>query len=558
MKAIKMKGGQAYVDEIKCVLCGMCIKECPQKAKTYIKSYEQLRELLAGGQPVAVSLAPSFAAVYPDWQRDRIPSALRSMGISHVSETSCGAWYAAKRAKEVIEKNPGRSFITSSCPAVVNYVEKYKGGKIDLLLPVLSPLAAHSVLLKRKLGFETKIAFIGPCVAKKGEILRDDIRPLIDTAITFEEMNAWFEDEGIDLKNFEASGFDMYPPKGYSPLFPVPGGFARTAGFEDDSMIEIINADGFEEIEEAVDFSADSDKPVLIDALLCEGGCINGPGISAVDNYLSKKLSLREYFKKEKFSEPEINMPVLSANFYDKSLKNGNYSDNEIIHILEKTGKSSPEDRLNCGACGYDSCEEKAAAVLDGMAETEMCIPFMRRLAEQRTDKIIESSPNGIVILDESLSIIHMNPAFMKFFMCGESIRGKKISYLMDPEPFVKLAGDDEDLVEMVVKHDNYGLVCHEILYPLRDDRQYVGIFVNITRSINNTEKLNKMKEETIRQADELLKHQISMAQNVARLLGESTARGEQLVDKLRQLTRDENASKSNENETLWDIYTSK
>jgi uncharacterized Fe-S cluster-containing protein len=211
---------------------------------------------------------------------------------------------------------------------------------------------------------------------------------------------------------------------------------------------------------------------------------------------------------------------------------------------------------LNCGSCGYATCHDKAIAVLQGLAEPEMCIPYMRRLAEQRTDKICETSPNGIVMLDERLNILSMNPAFRKFFSCSNAVAGRRISYLMDPEPFERLASSDEPLVVVTVRHEKYNLVCHEILYKLPEEKQYVGIFVNITSSLANEEKLKELRSQTARQARELMEHQILMAQKMAQFLGESTARGEELVRNMLMLVADPKSEK--DNRWLWDMYTSK
>jgi len=228
----------------------------------------------------------------------------------------------------------------------------------------------------------------------------------------------------------------------------------------------------------------------------------------------------------------------------------------EIKRILALTGKVAPEDELNCGACGYNSCRDKALAVLRGMAEPEMCIPYMRRLAEQRSDRIMETSPNGIVILNEQLAIIAMNPAFRRFFMCSEACLGKPISYLMDPDPFERLASGAETLVEMTARHDRYHLVTHQIIYALREEHQYAGIFVNVTTTHDSQKKLTELRAQTVTQARELLEHQINMAQKMAQFLGESTAQGEQLVEHLMELTGpDEEQREDNGSDWLRDAY---
>ena len=227
--------------------------------------------------------------------------------------------------------------------------------------------------------------------------------------------------------------------------------------------------------------------------------------------------------------------------------------------MLERTGKAREEDQLNCGACGYGSCRDKAIAVIRGLAEPEMCIPHMRRLAEQRVDRIIETSPNGIVILDEQLRILHTNPAFRRYFTCSPAIHGQPVSALMDPEPFERLASGQDSLIEMTVEHTHYSLICHQIAYLLPKERQYVGIFVNITNQRTSQQKLDTLRTQTITQASELLQHQIQMAEEIARFLGESTAWGEDLVEKLILLGReDSETARRGNGQWLRDIYTSK
>jgi transcriptional regulator with PAS, ATPase and Fis domain len=213
-----------------------------------------------------------------------------------------------------------------------------------------------------------------------------------------------------------------------------------------------------------------------------------------------------------------------------------------ILQELQRTGKEEPADRLDCGACGYSTCRDKAIAVLQGMAERQMCLPYMRKLAEQRTDRIIETSPNGIVILDEHLRILNMNPAFRKMFVCSEAMLGKRISTLMDPTGFERLATGRTQRSEGLVRHEKYSLLCHQILYVLPEEKQLVGIFVNVTQNRRDKDQLDKLRTQTMNQARELLEHQVSTARQMARLLGEGTAKGEGLLEKLMEFTGDAEA----------------
>ena len=324
--------------------------------------------------------------------------------------------------------------------------------------------------------------------------------------------------EKIDLSACEESDFDE-TPRGAARLFPLEGGSVRTSGWTADLLAgEVVAASGFEDICTVLDaspperarrssnrFSArrvastvpamPGDRNLFFCRQRRPGLCgRRGTGrdrssvmaVSRQDIHrLRKTLQSRERHGGQSHSRrrgPGIAQATSPACDRYGDLE-PRISEEQIRPVLEMTGKAREEDQLNCGACGYATCRDKAVAVIRGMAEPEMCIPHMKRLAEQRVDRIIETSPNGIVVLDEHLRILHMNPAFQKFFMCSEAVYGQPISCLMDPEPFERLASGQEQNVEMTVEHKQYNLVCHQILYPLREEQQYVGILVNVTHS---------------------------------------------------------------------------
>lgn len=559
VKAIGVREGQAFVVEGRCISCGTCIRECPQGAKAFRNDVEKADRLLAGEDPVAASVAPSFAAVYSEWAWKRLPSALRAMGFSHVAETAVGAYHVAAQTARVVAAEPERPHICTACPAVVSYVEKYQPALIDALVPVVSPMIAHARQIRARLGSRAKVVFIGPCVAKKAEAERPGNNRLVHCVLTFKELFEWMEREDIILAECEESAFDDAPAGG-ARFFPLPGGLAKTASLHTDVLAEdCVAPSGFEEVSEALESTRGETYPRLIEPLFCAQGCINGPGMPEPGNLYGKRAQVLEFVRKSRPADPEP-LPEgveLAKTFApDATARNDEFTDEQIRGVLEKTGKTRPEDQLNCGSCGYPTCRDKAVAVLRGLAEPEMCIPRMRLLAERRTDRIIETSPNGIVILNDRLDILHMNPAFRKMFCCSDAVCGRRISYLMDPEPFERLAVDGEDVLAITVRHEKYNLTCHEILYRLEAENQYVGIFVNITHSQVNEDKLRQLQSQTAQQARELLEHQITMAQQIAKLLGESTARGEELVRNLLQYANDPRTPAGRS--MLWDMYTSK
>lgn len=534
VKAIRMHEGQAYVEPSRCLACGTCVRECPQGAKSIRDDTEIARRLVKSGARAAVSLAPSFAAAFPAWQHGRLVAALRRLGFTYIGETAVGAAHVAEATANVVHRHSNRSHLCTACPAVVTYVERYRPNLVDALVPVVSPMLAHAKHIRQKLGNRVKIVFIGPCVAKKAEAEREENLGLVDCVLTFSELRHWLESENIDLAACEESEFDE-KPTGNARLFPLEGGCLRTMGGSTDILdTQVLSVSGFGEINDAFAALDETAQPTVIEPLFCARGCVNGPAMETDRNMFSRRKRVLDYATSSEKAPAEPVTTDLATSFQrvilDQEIE---VSEEAIRNVLKKTGKAAEENQLNCGACGYATCREKAIAVIRGLAEPEMCMPYMKRLAEQRVDRIIDTSPNGIVILDERLQILGMNPAFRRYFHCSETVCGRPISHLMDPEPFEQLATGEKQLVEKTVSHEKYDMVCHQVHYPLPEDRQYVGIFVNVTNTQSSQRKLDELRAQTVLQARELLNQQMHLAETVATALGESTARGEALLDRL-------------------------
>jgi iron only hydrogenase large subunit-like protein/uncharacterized Fe-S cluster-containing protein len=534
-----MQKGQAYVDEERCIACGTCIRECPQQAKTFRHDIDVAQRLIDSGTIVAASIAPSFAAVFNKWERARLPAALRALGFRYAGQTSQGAFQISDCARSITEQDKSKTYIATACPALVNYIEKYQTELVDNLLPVVSPMAAHGRMLKEKLGKDAHVVFIGPCVAKKSEILRKDVQDAVDCVLTFSELMLWLNQKDIRLSNCEESSFDESPVH-CAQLYPLPGGMIKTAGLIEDGLdLKLVRVDGINNVRALFNDVEGEASYTLVEPLFCSQGCINGPGIDTEKNLFERRKNIIEYDNEIDISQPapEVKDGRFFAATFAAHQVISDVSEEAIQQVLEKTGKSDPQQILNCGACGYDSCREKAIAVVLGMAEADMCIPDRWRLAERRTDQIVATTPPGVLILDEELTILSVNPAFKRFFSCTDTVLGRHISYLMDPAPFEKLVSGVTDTMDITITHRHYNLMTRELLYILKEERQIVGIFVNITSQKEHEKKLNEIRSQTIAQADELLEHQIKMAQTIAQFLGESTARGEELVRKLMTLS---------------------
>lgn len=385
-KAIRVINGQAVVIEERCISCGHCVKVCSQHAKNTLSDVDKvLYDLLPSHNTVAV-LAPSFVVSFPEIY-PKVISALRKIGFKQVVEVAFGADLVAKYYESYFEKeNFDKTIISSPCPAIFNFIEKYYVNLVPNIAEVVSPMIAIGRYLKKNFGSDTKVVFIGPCIAKKDEYKDDEVHDAIDSVITFIELKEIFELLHIELESLEDSSFD--PPYSFlGKSFPLTGGLLKTANINNDILEKkVIIVDGKDKAEDIiVDIFKNKIKNKFVDILFCEG-CINGPAIDSDMNYYSKREALIDYIES---NNPHIDKQIwmseiynnrdldLSRKFRPNNQRRPMPSEEKIREILARTNKFNPEDELNCGSCGYPTCREYAVAIAKGLAEEDMCLNYL-------------------------------------------------------------------------------------------------------------------------------------------------------------------------------------
>ena len=383
--AIKVINGQAAVLQERCIVCGHCVKVCSQNAKQIVSDVDRVvAEILPGKNSIAI-VAPSFAASFPN-DYLKVPAALRKLGFGKVVETAFGADLISDYYLSEFESDNATTIISTACPAVVNYIEKYHDNLVPNLAKVVSPMIAIGRYLKATLGESAKIVFIGPCIAKKQEYTDEEVSGVIDAVLTFSEIKNLFKANGINLSGQEESDFD--PPHAYmGRTYPLAGGMLKTANISGDILEkEIIVVEGKQKVTEIIDELANNNiKAKFVDILFCEG-CISGPAIDSNLNYYSRREKVINYIEKKNHSvDKQIWKSSLynsrnldfSRSFSEKNQRRPYPSEEKIKEILAKTNKFAPQDELNCGACGYSTCREYAVAIAKDLAESEMCLPYL-------------------------------------------------------------------------------------------------------------------------------------------------------------------------------------
>ena len=554
MKAIRVADGHAEIIDGLCVGCGTCVRMCPQGAKQVADSKGAVTELLASGAQVVLSVAPSFVASFTDASAASFAAAAGKLGFSEVFETAEAAQYVARRSLEMVDHCASPA-IATSCPVVVNLVERYYHHLLDHLVPVASPMVTDGRMIKSCKGPDVKVVFAGPCIAKKDEAARAETLGAIDAVLTFEELRDMFEQAGIDPADTtddttdDATG-DTGVASGHYPgsarLFPLEGGMMATAGVSSEMIGgPDLCVTGMDNVIALLDNLHRQKGVRLVEIMACSGGCIEGPGVSSEIDAWSKKRMVMEYAQQSTAGLADAGLPppspaLLEVGFARREVDLPEPTEEDIRAILARTDKFSPSDELNCGACGYDSCRQKAIAVFRGLAEVEMCIPYMRERAESMSNLIISTTPNGVVVVGSDLTIVSVNPAFEQIFgVKADDCLGQDIGKLMDPAPFGQVFSPREP-VRTDEAHLGGSLITSQLLFYVSVRDVVVALVNDMTSDYNRGRAIQKAREETLEKAGRVIDRQMRVAQEIAGLLGETTAETKLLLTQLIRQMQDE------------------
>lgn len=535
VKAIRFSGNQAHIIGNECILCGHCFVVCPQNAKEIASEVEKVKVLIHSGEPVYVSLAPSFVANYEGVGIGAMREALQKLGFADVEETAIGATMVKNEYERMIEKEKRDIIITSCCHSINLLIQKYFPSLLPYLANVLSPMQAHCSDIKKRHP-EAKTVFIGPCVAKKDEA--QHYEGIVDAVLTYEELTEWLSAEGIELKKEMDSNRESR-----ARFFPTTGGILKTMKLTQPDY-DYMAIDGVENCIAALkDIEQGNIHHAFIEMSSCVGSCIGGP---VMEKYhptpVREYLAVANYAGDKDFKVEQPNQEDIRKYFSEIEIKNKVPTDAEIAETLRKMGKISKRDELNCGSCGYNTCREKAIAILQGKAEVSMCLPYLQKKAEGFSDRIVNNTPNGIIVLNDAFEVQQINEAAMDIMniRSASDVLGEQVVRIMDPQVFLEVKKTRFNVRNRRVYLAEYKRYVELTVVYDFDNRLYIGIMRDITDEEKQKEKKESISRQTIETADKVVDKQMRIVQEIASLLGETAAETKIALTKLKESIKDE------------------
>ena len=557
-KAISVENGHATVVPELCVLCGRCVTHCPAHAKHVRDDLTKAKQLFNLGKKVFVSLAPSFISEFADYTVEQLCAALKLLGFYAVSETAIGADIVSCKIAKLLDNAASdnssslrsKLFLSSACPATVEYIKHKLPEYAEYITNYASPLLAHARFLKENYGSDSSIVFIGPCIAKKREA---DTFPEIDVALSFTDLRNWLTESNLlptskkikEALSQNPSEYNFVPERaGKGTLYPVDGGMCsaiKKYSCENPNLskVRMVSVSGLDQIPSVLQgLSPESLKdPLFIEFLSCTGGCVNGPGTSVSGSTALKQLAVVDY------SEKNANIPnknILEKNInLEATLKIENpssigFSPEDIRKALRSVGKYSTADELNCSCCGYDTCRDFACAMLDKRAEKTMCLSYMRKLAQKKANGLIQAIPSGVVIADRNLNIVECNKSFAKLmgpeieemYNALPGLEGADLSKITALSRFFAdvLDLNGPDLIEREVRDGKK--IFHISVFEIGKDECVGGVIEDITAP-------QVQRNRIISQAKKVIDKNLSVVQKIAFLLGENAAETESMLNSI-------------------------
>ncbi len=535
VKSIRFSGNQAHIIGNECILCGQCFVVCPQDAKEITSETEKVKVLLQSGAPVYASLAPSFVANYDGVGIEAMRTVLKKLGFADAEETAVGATMVKTEYERLIFEEQRDIVISSCCHSVNLLIQKYFPHLLPYLADVLSPMQVHCLDIKKRVP-KAKTVFIGPCVAKKDEA--EYYSGIVDAVLTYEDLTAWMKEEGLEPERVMDEAEESR-----ARFFPTTGGILKTMDLSAQGY-SYLAIDGVENCIAALrDIESGKIHRCFLEMSACVGSCVGGPVMekyhrSPVKDY----VAVSSFAGKKDFRVEQPDAMALRKHISPIEIRAVEPSEAELREILRQMGKVKPSDELNCGSCGYDTCREKAIAIHNGKAAASMCLPYLKDKAESFSDSIVKNTPNGLIVLNESLEVQQINRAARKIMNIhsASDILGEPVVRILDPQMFLQVLETRQGVHDRRLYLAEYKKYVEQTVVYDKDYHLLICIMRDVTDEEDERQKKETISQQTVEIADRVVERQMRIVQDIASLLGETAAETKIALTKLKESILDE------------------
>lgn len=532
-KAIRFSGNLAYNVENLCVLCGHCYISCPQNAKVIVSDVEKVKVMLQSDKVVALA-SPTYLAYFNTTYK-AFEEGCKKLGFVELEEETLGYEIVLKEYDKILKKGEKSVYISSQCHSVNLMVQKYHSKLLPNLMNVVSPMIAAAMDIKKRHP-DYKVVYMGPCIAKKDEAERYD--KLIDGVLMFNEVDDMFTKDKIEL-NRELKDSKSYKAREAVSFGGIEKLMKANPNYEFVSVSDV-NSCRYD----LAEVERGNIKNTFIVMDMCKNSCLSGPTFIKLNHNheIEQKINMQNHYGKDTYSDAKYSHEDLAKYFDEIKLELKKPSKEELQEILITMGKDTPEKILNCGVCGYSTCVNKAIAIYNGMAEPSMCVSYMTEQAESFAENILQNSPFAVIAINDKMEVQIFNSRAKRLFNIQNvnDIMGHPLSEILDTKDIENCYTDDKDQFSKEMYLSEYDKYVEEIIVPDKKHRNTIIILRDLSDVVNYKKKIETIDKNAVQIADNVIEKQMKIVQEIASLLGETTAETKVALTKLKESLSDE------------------
>ena len=544
-EAFRFRDGHVNINPDRCVGCAACYQSCEHSAIVRVSQMDLVHGLLKAKRKVILAIDPACIAFLPgNVSIEKLAAAAQDLGIWDVADASEAAAAVASEYARLVQEKRMENIILTACPVTRNIIEHYYPELIGYLAPVASPMIACGRMLKRDFT-SVAVVYVSTCAARLEE--SRDVRHSteINAVISIGELMEWFRQEGIDPGEYEEEPL-LTDGGGLGESYAIAGGMLECVNhYAPCHDYQCLNVNGVANCLTLMNEIREKKiSGCVIEMNGCPGGCVGGCAdmkhTGEQRGRYAATLQIRNYIKnREKnlyFDTKSVAMANPALNLCVGPMVP---TEADIQEMLFRMGVGNPRQQLNCGQCGYESCRDRAVGILLRKDAVSICRPVVAAMKQDLERAMLDSLPMAVVLIDETQKVVTFNGEAGSLFNLKEE-QETYIFEIMDP-------GDVQYVLDtgLSVKKRRFDipelfLRVEANLAPLKEKNMVIGMFFDITEEEEEEAKQFEAKLQSVEMAQKVIEKQMTVAQQIAFLLGETTAETKVTLNKLKQRILDE------------------